>query len=198
MLNCLDASIKKFNKGEYILHEGDNVHEICLVLSGCAIVVQEDSWGNRNILSKIEPSQCFATVYACSRDKALNVSVIADMGIKILVLDIRKILASKNTSCEHHNIIIHNLIAELADKNLTLATKLTHMGKRSTKEKIMSYLSSESQKCGKAKFNIPFSRQQMADYLGVERSGLSLELSKMKKAGMIDYNKNHFVIKAQR
>ncbi len=84
---------------------------------------------------------------------------------------------------------------ELAEKNLRFSEKLTHMGQRTTRAKLMSYLSAEAQRLGKYEFDIPFSRQQLADYLGVERSGLSLELGKMKKDGLLDYHKNHFVLR---
>lgn len=139
-------------------------------------------------------SQSFGSAYACAPSKVLNVSVLAETKANVTFLDVKKILTVCSSGCDHHNKIIRNLISELAEKNLQLSEKLTHSGKRSTKEKVMSYLSTISKREGSSEFDIPFSRQQLADYLGVERSGLSLELSKMKKAGMIDYNKSHFVL----
>ena len=99
------------------------------------------------------------------------------------------------SACEHHNRIIRNLLAELAEKNLLQNEKLTHMGQRTTRGKLMSYLSAEAQRLGRYEFDIPFSRQQLADYLAVERSGLSLELGKMQKDGLLEFHKNHFVLK---
>ena len=91
--------------------------------------------------------------------------------------------------------IIRNLLGELAEKNLRLNEKLTHMGQRTTRAKLMSYFSAEAQRRGSYEFDIPFSRQQLADYLGVVRSGLSLELGKMRREGLLDFHKSHFLLK---
>lgn len=112
-----------------------------------------------------------------------------------MFLNVKRILNVCPSACSHHSRVIRNLLSELAEKNLRFNEKLTHMGQRTTRAKIMSYLSAEAQRLGKYEFDIPFSRQQLADYLGVERSGLSLELGKMKKDGLLDYHKNHFVLR---
>jgi len=99
------------------------------------------------------------------------------------------------SACEHHSRIIRNLLGELAEKNLRFGEKLTHMGQRTTRAKLMSYFSAEAQRLGSYEFDIPFSRQQLADYLAVERSGLSLELGKMRSEGLLDFHKSHFILK---
>ena len=99
------------------------------------------------------------------------------------------------SACSHHSRIIRNLLGELAEKNLRLNEKLTHMGQRTTRAKLMSYFSAEAQRRGSYEFDIPFSRQQLADYLGVERSGLSMELGKMRDEGLLDFHKSHFLLK---
>lgn len=194
MLFCLKPEIRKYEKDEFLLREGDIASSIGLILKGSALIIQEDMWGNRNIVSKAASSQTFATAYACAQSTDLNVSVVASENAQVMLFDVKRILTVCNSACSHHNKIIHNLIAELAKNNLTLSEKITHMNKRTTREKIMSYLSSQSNKSGSREFDIPFSRQQMADYLGVERSGLSLELGKMQREGLIKFNKNHFAI----
>ena len=125
----------------------------------------------------------------------LNVSVIAETPVTALFLNVKRILNVCPSACAHHSRIIRNLLSELAEKNLRFNEKLTHMGQRTTRSKIMSYLSSEAQRLGKYEFDIPFSRQQLADYLAVERSGLSLELGKMRSEGLLDFHKSHFVLK---
>ena len=195
MLFCLKARVNKFAKGDFIMREGDCPSAIGMVLRGNVLLIQEDMWGNRNIVSKVGPAQTFATAFASAGSAPLNVSVVADEEVQVMFIDVSKILTVCSSNCSHHNKIIHNLIAELAKNNLNLSEKITHMNKRTTREKIMSYLSAQSSKAGSREFDVPFSRQQMADYLGVERSGLSLELSKMKRDGLIEFNKNHFVVK---
>ena len=194
MLCCLRAEKKDFPKETFILRAGDTSDSIGLVLSGTVLIVQEDIWGNRNILSKAGSGQTFAAAYACAPGSRLNVSVIAETPVTALFLNVKRVLNVCPSACSHHTRIIRNLLGELAEKDLRFSEKLTHMGQRTTRSKIMSYLSAEAQRLGTYEFDIPFSRQQLADYLGVERSGLSLELGKMKKDGLIDYRKNHFVL----
>ena len=195
MLSCLKAEKKDFPKEAFVLRSGDTADSIGLALAGTVLVIQEDIWGNRNILSKAGPGQTFAAAYACAPGSVLNVSVIAETPVTALFLNVKRILNVCPSACAHHSRIIRNLLSELAEKNLRFNEKLTHMGQRTTRSKIMSYLSSEARRLGKYEFDIPFSRQQLADYLAVERSGLSLELGKMRSEGLLDFYKSHFVLK---
>lgn len=195
MLACLKAEKKDFPKEAFVLRAGDTSESIGLVLTGTVLVIQEDIWGNRNILSKAGLGQTFAAAYACAPGSRLNVSVVAETPVTVLFLNVKRILTVCPSACSYHSRIIRNLLGELAGKNLQFSEKLTHVGQRSTRSKIMSYLSAEAQRLGTYELDIPFSRQQLADYLGVERSGLSQELGKMKKDGLLDYRKSHFVLK---
>lgn len=195
MLACLKAEKKDFPKEAFVLRAGDTAESIGLVLTGTVLVIQEDIWGNRNILSKAGLGQTFAAAYACAPGSRLNVSVVAETPVTVLFLNVKRILTVCPSACSYHSRIIRNLLGELAGKNLQFSEKLTHVGQRSTRSKIMSYLSAEAQRLGTYELDIPFSRQQLADYLGVERSGLSQELGKMKKDGLLDYRKSHFVLK---
>lgn len=195
MLSCLKAEKRDFPKEDFVLRSGDTADSIGLALAGTVLVIQEDIWGNRNILSKAGPGQTFAAAYACAPGSVLNVSVVAETPVTALFLNVKRILNVCPSACAHHSRIIRNLLSELAEKNLRFNEKLTHMGQRTTRSKIMSYLSAEAQRLGKYEFDIPFSRQQLADYLAVERSGLSLELGKMRSEGLLDFHKSHFVLK---
>ena len=178
-----------------VVYGEDTADAIGLVLSGGVLVIQEDIWGNRNILSKAGPGQTFAAAYACAPGSVLNVSVVAETPVTVLLMNVKRILNVCPSACTHHSRIIRNLLGELAEKNLRFGEKLTHMGQRTTRAKLMSYFSAEAQRLGTYEFDVPFSRQQLADYLAVERSGLSLELGKMKKDGLLDFHKSHFVLK---
>ena len=195
MLSCLDTRMEAFPKEAFLLRTGDTVESIGIVLSGSVLVIQEDIWGNRNILSRAGPAQTFAAAFACAPGSILNVSVIADTPTTVLFLNVKRILHVCPSACSHHSQIIQNLLGELAEKNLRFSEKITHMGQRTTRAKLMSYFSAEAQRLGTYEFDIPFSRQQLADYLAVERSGLSLELGKMRDEGLLDFYKNHFVLK---
>ena len=194
MLSCLNTREENFPKDAFLLRVGDTVESIGFVLSGSVLIIQEDIWGNRNILSKAGAGQTFAAAYACAPGSVLNVSVVAETSVSVLFLNVKRVLNVCPSACAHHSRIIQNLLYDLAEKNQRFSEKLTHMGQRTTRAKLMSYLSAEAQRLGKIEFDIPFSRQQLADYLAVERSGLSLELGKMKKDGLLDFHKNHFVL----
>ncbi len=195
MLACLRAEKREFSKGAFLLRLGDTVSSIGIVLSGSVLVVEEDIWGNRNLLSRAGQGETFAAAYACAPGAVLHVSVAAETPVTALFLDIKRVLNVCPSACTHHTRMIRNLLGELAEKNLRFSEKLTHMGQRTTRAKLMSYFSAEAQRSGKYEFDIPFSRQQLADYLAVERSGLSLELGKMKAEGLLDFHKSHFVLR---
>lgn len=195
MLTCLDAKVTTYSKGQYILRSGDIVESLGLMLCGNAFIILEDFWGNRNILSSIGQGQSFAETFACTSNTIVNVNVVAESACTVLFLNVNRILTVCPTSCTYHNQVIRNLLSDLANKNLRFNEKLTHLGQRTTRAKLLSYLSLEAQKQNSFAFDIPFSRQQLADYLFVERSGLSLELCKMRDDGLLEFHKNHFVLK---
>ncbi len=195
MLACLGTREESFPKDAFLLRVGDTAESIGLVLEGSVLVIQEDVWGNRNILSKAGAGETFAAAYACAPAAALPVSVTAETPVTVMLLNVKHVLNVCPSACAYHSRIIRNLLGVLAEKNLRFGEKLTHMGQRTTRAKLMSYLSAEAQRRGKYEFDIPFSRQQLADYLAVERSGLSLELGKMRRAGLLDFHKSHFVLK---
>lgn len=192
VLNCIDAKILCKETNEYILRAGDSTTAMGLVLKGSVLVVQEDLWGHRNIMSKIEEGDFFAEPYAATPGSVLNINVISCSRCEIMMLNINRLLSACPSACAHHNKLIRNLVAVLAGKVLLFNEKITHMSKRTTREKLLSYLSSESIKQGKLSFDIPYDRQQLADYLCVERAAMSVELSKLQKEGMLKTKKNHF------
>lgn len=192
MLNCLSAVKRTFEKGEFVWRAGDHITNMGLVLTGSVHVIEEDFWGNRTILAESSEGQMFGDAYACMPSVELGISVIAAGKSEILFLDVQKVITVCTSACEFHTRLIRNLLSVLADKNLMLTQKIKHMAKRSTREKLLSYLSEESLKQKNARFEIPFNRQQLADYLCVDRSAMSSELCKLKKEGILDFQKNSF------
>ncbi|WP_352400951.1 Crp/Fnr family transcriptional regulator [Anaerotignum sp.] len=195
MLGCLAAVEKKYDKNELILHQGELVDAMGLVVSGRVHIVKDDFWGNRTILSDVTPAQMFAESFACAKNQELTVSVLAVEPTTVLFLDIRRILNTCSSACVFHTRLIRNLLSVLAEKNLILTGKIDHITKRTTREKLLSYLSAESVKAGSPTFQIPFNRQQLAEYLAVDRSAMSQELSKLQKEDYLTYEKNLFHLK---
>lgn len=198
MFHALGAYVETYEKEEFIFRMGEHVDLLGIVLRGNAHIVKEDFWGNRNILTKIGPGEIFAETYACLHSEELGVDVIAAEKSEVLFLNIYKVTGMHKAEERFHHILIRNLLDVLAGKNLMLTSKMGHMTQRSTREKILSYLSEQSRKAHSAQFIIPFDRQQMADYLSVDRSALSKELSKLQKEGLIAYEKNRFTITIKR
>lgn len=192
MLSCLSAERKQYKKGEYILRCGDSAALVGLVTAGSVNVIQEDYWGNRNIVAAVTPGQSFAESYACAGNVPLGVSVQAVEDSEVLLMNIQKILTTCSSACAFHARLIRNLASLLASKNLMMNEKLTFLTQRTTREKLLSYLSTESMRRHASSFSIPFDRQQLADFLSVDRSAMSNELSKMRKEGILQYSKNHF------
>ena len=195
MLGCLQAKSVRFPKDAYILRAGDPVDSLGILVFGSALIIQEDFWGNRNILSSISAGQSFAETFACAPGTALNVDVVTQAPSDVLFLNVRRILELCPSACAYHSRLIRNLLSDLAGKNLYFNEKITHLGQRTTRAKLLSYLSAEARRHGCAEFDIPFSRQQLADYLSVERSGLSAELGKLRAEGLLEFHRNHFLLK---
>lgn len=192
VLHCVGAVVREAGAGEYILRAGDRTQAMGLLLSGSAFAVQDDLWGQRNIMGKILPPGTFAEPFAATPGAVLNVSVVASMPSKVMFLNIQRITTVCSETCPQHALLIRNLVSVLARKNLQLNDKITHMSKRRTREKLLSYLSSQALREGSVEFDIPFDRQQLADFLCIERSAMSAELSKLQKEGRIETDRSHF------
>lgn len=195
LLDCLGATVKPFKKHESLLRAGDSPKAMGLILIGSVLIVQEDFWGNRNIRARIMPGQVFAESFACVPKAEMDVSVVADENGFVMWLSVLRVLSTCSNACEHHSLMIRNLLSSLAKSNLRASEKLTHVSRRTTREKLLSYLSAEAIRQGRNEFFIPFNRQQLADYLSVERSAMSAELSRMQKEGLIATDKNFFSLK---
>ncbi|MCI1305090.1 MAG: Crp/Fnr family transcriptional regulator [Lachnospiraceae bacterium] len=197
LLPCLENQKKVFEKGEAIFRAGDRISMIGLLLSGSAHIERYDYWGGRHIVNALRPGDLFGESYAASPQNVINVTVLADTGASVLFLNLSRILRMCATACPFHARVIGNLVSLLARRNLTLNEKLTYVTQHSLRDKILSFLSAESIRQHSSYFDIPFDRQQLADYLNADRSALSKELSRLKKEGIIDYQKNHFHLRVQ-
>ena len=194
MLSCLGARIEYFDKKQTVFSEGSRATHIGIVLSGTVQVIQIDYYGNRNILMEAEASDMVAEAFACAEIETLPVDIVANEPCEVMFIDCSHILHTCSNNCGFHQQMIFNLMKYLAVKTIEFHKKLEITSKRTTREKLLAYLSVYAKKTGKKRFRIPFDRQELADYLEVDRSGLSAEIGKMKKEGIIDCNKNLFVL----
>lgn len=192
MLGCLGAKVATFDKKYTIIAEGDPAKYIGIVLSGSAQIVQVDYYGNRSILTGVEPSQVFAEAFACAEVHSIPVTVIANEPCEVMLIDCQRILHACINTCDFHQQLIFNLMKDLAEKTLLFHQKIEILSKRSTREKLMTYLMLQAKKAGSGRFDIPFDRQELADYLEVDRSGLSAEISKLRQEGVLESCRKHF------
>ena len=192
MLQCLGAHTKQYAKGETVCRAGDVAESMGLVLSGAVHIENDDVWGNKSILSHVEAGRIFAETYACIPGEPLMVNVTAAEKTEVLFLNTARLLKTCPNSCAHHTILIKNLLQISAQKNLELSRRILHTSSKTIRGRLLSYFSEQAVKGGGLKFTIPFNRQQLADYLGVDRSAMSNELSKMQSDGILDYEKNTF------
>lgn len=197
ILVCLNAREREYPKKAAILRAGDTTHELGLILSGSVSIESDDLWGNKTILDHIGSGSVFAETYACIPGEALMVNVITIEPATILFLNVGTILTVCQKNCVHHTKLIRNLLSIAAQKNLNLSRRSFHTAPKSIRGRLLSYLSYQAMKQGSRDFYIPFNRQQLADYLNVDRSALSNELGKMQRENLLKINKNHFVVSEQ-
>ncbi|MDR2455382.1 MAG: Crp/Fnr family transcriptional regulator [Deltaproteobacteria bacterium] len=196
MLKCLGCKRKSFSKGQSVYLAGDFVREIGIIASGKIHLVQGDAWGHQNILTELSAGEMFAEAFVCGGVGALPVTVMAAADTDVAFVDFQRVITQCTNACVFHSLLIRNIVGILARKNIMLQGKMDHITKRTTKEKLLSYLSEQARLRGSKKFEVPFDRQGLADFLSVERSALSAEMSKLKAEGVITYRKSSFEILA--
>ena len=192
MLNCLGGKITCIAKGKPVFLEGNPALFVGVVLSGTVQIVRDDYYGNRSVLTVVSPGGLFGEAFACAGVETLPVSAIALQNCAVLLLDCKRVLTGCSNACPFHSRLVRNLLQGIARKNLMLTSKIRCMSQKTTQEKLMEFLMEQATQQAKAEFVIPYDRQALADYLGVERSAMSAELSKLKKAGLIDYRGSRF------
>ena len=193
-LSFLQAQEKQYKKGHVLLHTGDVTERLGLVLEGSVTIESNDAWGNRTILSNVGPGQLFAETYALLEDEPLLVDVVANETCRILFLRVGSTQTLISASGSWAAKVTANVLMISALKNLHLSGRGFHTAPKTVRGRVMAYLNTVSLQSQSPEFNIPFDRQQLADYLNVERTALSKELGKMQNDGLIKVKKNHFVI----
>ena len=194
ILNFFNYSKENFEKNNFIFEIGKPISKIGIILSGEINIIKEDFWGNRNILNKFKSGEIFGEVFALAKVSPNNILVETSQNSKILFLDLTNFSIDNENNSNEILKFLSNIFKISLKKNILFTEKLEHITKKTIREKIISYLSTEALKNRSNSFFIKFDRQELADYLFVERSALSRELSSMKKDGLIEYNKNHFTL----
>ena len=183
---------KHYARRETIFHAGSRVQEVGIVLRGTVHIENLDLWGSKSLLSSIPAGQVFAETYACLPDEPSMVNAVAAEDTEVLLLNVRRLFTAEGGQCGHSGVLIRNLLTITARKNLLLSRRIFYTSYKSIRGRVLAYLSDQAVLKGSASFRIPFDRQQLADYLGVDRSALSNELSKLRREGILAVRKNEF------
>lgn len=197
ILDCLGASVRRYDKGQTILSEGDPADTLGIVLRGSARVMRVDYYGNRSIQTTLEPADIFGDTYAFAGVEAMPVSVVAAGECEAMLIPAQRIARTCRNACPFHGQMIYNLLHVIAEKNLMQSRKNEITAQRTTRDKLMAYLMLEAKKNARSTFTIPYDRQELADYLAVDRSGLSSEIGKLRREGVISCHKNEFTLLTQ-
>lgn len=192
LLDCLQAQRRSFGKGETIFAAGQPASQVGVVLTGEVQLWQEDFFGNRTIYNRFGPGEIFGEVYAFSVSSHAPASAVAVQPTEALLIDRARLLGRGGCVGPYHLPLVENLTELLAKRGLYLSEKLSVLSRRTLREKLLAYLSQQARQAGKCRFVIPYSRQELADYLAVDRSALSKELSRMRQEGLVDYRRNEF------
>ena len=191
-LGCLGARVVNVAKGDPVFLEGDPAGFLGLVLEGSVQIVRDDYYGNRSVLTHAEAGELFAEAFACAKVDTMPVSCYALRDSNVMLLTCQKMLTVCSNACRFHNQLVKNLLRVVAQKNLNLSRKIQFMSQKTTREKLMAYLLDCAKRVGSSEFVIPFDRQTLADYLSVERSAMSAELSKLRRDGILESTGAHF------
>lgn len=194
MLTCLGAAVVPFRKGDLIVGAGAPAKYLGVILSGAAQMTRTDFFGNKSIIANIGPSELFVESFACAGADSIPLDVTAMEDTRVLVVDCLRIIHTCENTCPFHRQAIYNLMRTMARKNIVFHEKIEITSKRTTRAKLMTYLTLQSRDHRGGSFEIPYNRQELADYLQVERSGLSVEIGKLRREGVIEAGKKRFRI----
>lgn len=187
---------RSFRRHETIFHQGEKTTELAIVLSGACNIEQNDVWGNRHIVGIVGEGDLFAETFAIIPNQAMRVSATALSDVcDCLFIPVDalicpapcagRIQSDDTLMAAVRQITQNNLLHILAMKNLRLTQKNELLNERTTRRKLLRYLSDLAAECQKTEFEIPFSRQELADFLGVDRSAMSTELTRLCKEGKL-------------
>ncbi len=196
MLNCLNSKKRRFGKGSFIFMAEESPPKIGIMLSGRAQVIKENYAGDRTIIDEILSGDIFGEVFACMGLNKIPVSVVTTEISDVLFLNAQRVAETCHSACEFHHKLILNLLSVIAGKNALLNVKMSYITHKTIRGRLMAFLYDHADRAQSDKFSIPYNRNELADYLCADRSAISRELSKMKQEGIIDYDKNIFLLKS--
>ena len=194
MMNCLQAGMRTYQKGDYVFRQGEQLHDLMILVEGNLHIQRVDYWGNNGIIQAVGIGEMIGEAYIATESETVPNDVIAVVDSVVIFFDIQRILTVCSTACKFHSLVVQNLFFAISERNRQLVQKLGYMSKRQTRQKLIAYLSEEAKRQNSNTFTIPFNRQQLADFLSVDRSAMSNELCKMRDDGLLIFKRNQFTL----
>ena len=196
LLECFNARVRKYEEGEMIIRQGDLIKNIYLILEGAVNIEKDSYWGRRIIITQLTVNDNIALAFVASKNVESNIDAVAAQDTTLLILNYEKCTSMCQNACTRHKVLINNLFSILSKENIELIQKIENISQKTIRDKLLTYFSNEAKKKRSNSFEIPFNRQDLADYLNIDRSAMSFELSKLQKEGVLKYNKNKFILLA--
>ena len=196
ILECFMARVRTYDAGDVIIRQGERVLNLYMVLEGGVNIEKDSFWGRRIIVSRVNQNENIALAFVAAKNVS-NVDVVAVKKTKLLVLNYEKCTSMCQNACTRHRVLINNMFEILSKENIELIQKIENVSQKSIRDKLLTYLSNEAQKCKSNSFEIGFNRQDLADYLNIDRSAMCFEMSKLQKEGLISYEKNKFILNSR-
>ncbi len=194
MLQCLRVRRHIYKKGNFVLLAGEPFTHIGIVLEGSADILFEDALGRRSILTTIGPGEMFGEGAVTSKVEASPVSIYVTEDSAICFLEYPFMIRGCSKNCDYHSRLVENMLEIMSRKLILMNRKLNYALTRSLRDKIVAYLADEYGTQRKRTFDIGYNREELANYLSVDRSSLSRELAKMKDETLIDFRKSRFTL----
>ncbi|MCL2399410.1 MAG: Crp/Fnr family transcriptional regulator [Defluviitaleaceae bacterium] len=192
LLKCIYAGCANYRKDDFIIEKGNTVSAFGVMLSGQSRSIKWDLSGRLIILTFIEKGSVIGAMVAAKAEHISPVSVQATEDSVVMLIPFNRIITRCKNNCPQHEQLLRNYISVVAEKGLELYERIDCLLEPTVRDKILTYLSRISREQHSQTFTIPINRNAMAEYLNIERSALSRELSSMKKDGLIDYHKSCF------
>ena len=192
LLKCIGIKTKVFRKNAFILKAGSKIDYLAVILGGRAVMSKTDSFGKQTVIEELKMNDIFGhKIVCCGLDKS-PVDVIAENECEVLFLPFEKVVTPCAKLCPYHLQLIKNVMKMISKRNSLLNDKIDIIGQKTTRDKIMALL--ETYHNGQRVFSIPYTREEMAKFLCVDRSAMSRELCRMRDEGILKFSKNHFEI----
>jgi len=192
MAACLGAKVAAYEKGRAIFMQGDEIPDVGIIIEGRVKIQKENVSGKTIMLDELGPGEIFGAGFCACDTAKMPVGVWAAVDTVVMFVEYNRIITTCRSACEFHRRLIRNMFLIMSDKLASKSKKISILKNTTTKEKLMAFFEMQSEKSNSPEFVVEFSRGELAEYIGSNRSAMSRELHSMRAEGLIEFNGKHF------